>query len=417
MKKKIFVVFVLIILNVKGQTLTFNSIDSLVSIGRFKKVKLFLENQKNTFLKYEKLAELSEVLDDNERAISFLEKALTLKEEYKVRVKLIKLYKKQKKYEKAIFLEEQILENDKGNQFIAYDLAKLYIKVGKAEKALVLLNFLVLTDDENANYSFYKARAYEVLAKYIKAIKYYKEAFFKDKEHFYAIKELAMYFAGIKAKDSLVFYIDKGLELRPEDIDLNRLKINELFREKKYDESLKLLMKIDSLQPNQHYTNKMIARCYYKLKDFKSARDYFEKALSIEKNDYKIYTYFGDMYFDEEQYDKARLNYYMATQTAKDSRSVEYLKEGEAYEKLKKYKKALNSYRISFEGNKKNYKALYKIAVLNDIIYNKDKKKAYRYYKEYFRKFKLSKAELTRNVSNRMKEIRKYYFKQGVVLK
>ena len=83
MKKKIFVVFVLIILKVKGQTLTFNSIDSLVSIGRFKKVKLFLENQKNTSLKYKKLAELSEVLDDNERAISFLEKALTLKEEYK----------------------------------------------------------------------------------------------------------------------------------------------------------------------------------------------------------------------------------------------------------------------------------------------------------------------------------------------
>ena len=81
----------MIILKVKGQTLTFNSIDSLVSIGRFKKVKLFLENQKNTFSKYEKLAELSEVLDDNERAISFLEKALTLKEEYKVRVKLIKL--------------------------------------------------------------------------------------------------------------------------------------------------------------------------------------------------------------------------------------------------------------------------------------------------------------------------------------
>lgn len=137
-----------------------------------KKWSYFLKIKKNTSLKYKKLAELSEVLDDNERAISFLEKALTLKEEYKVRVKLIKLYKKQKKYKKAIFLEEQILENDKGNQFIAYDLAKLYIKVGKAEKALVLLNFLVLTDDENANYSFYKARAYKVLARHVKAIKY-----------------------------------------------------------------------------------------------------------------------------------------------------------------------------------------------------------------------------------------------------
>lgn len=417
MKKKIFVVFVLIILNVKGQTLTFNSIDSLVSIGRFKKVKLFLENQKNTSLKYKKLAELSEVLDDNERAISFLEKALTLKEEYKVRVKLIKLYKKQKKYKKAIFLEEQILENDKGNQFIAYDLAKLYIKVGKAEKALVLLNFLVLTDDENANYSFYKARAYKVLARHVKAIKYYKEAFLKDDKHFYAIKELAMHYAGVKSKDSLVFYLDRGLKLRSEDIDLNRIKINELFRGKKYGESLKLLLKINSLQPNQHYTNKMIARCYYKLKDFKSARDYFEKALSIEKYDYKIYTYFGDMYFEEKQYDKARLNYYMATQIAKDSRSIEYLKEGEAYEKLKKYKKALKSCRIAYEGNKKNYKALYKIAVLHDIIYNKDKKKAYKYYKEYYRKFKSSNIELTRNVNNRMKEIRKYYFKQGIVLK
>ena len=60
-------------------------------------------------------------------------------------------------------------------------------------------------------------------------------------------------------------FTDIGLRLDSLHINLNRLKINELFRNKKYNKAIVRLKKLDSILPNNLYNKKMLGRSYFNI--------------------------------------------------------------------------------------------------------------------------------------------------------
>ncbi|WNW01603.1 tetratricopeptide repeat protein [Tenacibaculum sp. HL-MS23] len=416
MKKKILtIVLIISFFKVGAQTSTFITVDSLVHIGRYQKALIQLKKMPESYQSNKKIASIYSSIDNYKQASKYYEKALLLNNEYSVKVALGKSYQKEKKLQKAITVFEEITTTDSDNSLINYQLGKLYLQTKQPKKAKFIFEELIKKDESNANYHYQMAIVYTLLKKRDLKINSFLATYKNDNEHIKAIHQLAVAYTLLRDKDSANLFIDKGLKVNANHIALNRLKINNLYRNKKYLNAIDLLEKNDSLEPNEHYTKKMLGRSFFKLKDYEKARNNFKKALKIDRADFKSYTYLGDIDFAEKDYKSARFNYWFATYVGKEARDTEYYQLARAYKELGKAKEEMNAYRDAYEENFKNYRALFQLANTSENFY-KDKKIAYKYYKNYLNKFRTSDSLLTSQVKTRLKEIKKFYFLKGELL-
>lgn len=416
MKKRILIIVLVIgCLKVEAQTSAFKSVDSLLHIGRYQKALLQLKNMQPSFQSSVKIASVYSGVDNYKKAITYYEKALLLKEDYATQVKLAKTYQKEKRWSKAISIYESILKKDEDNLIVKYQLGKLYLKVKKASLAKSVFIDLLKKDAKNGNYHYQLGLAYAMLKKRNLKINSFLKAYKYDKEHIKAMHQLAVAYILLRDKDSSNIFINKGLKVAPNHFELNKLKINDLYRRKEYLPAISLLEKIDTLKPNEHYTQKMLGRTLYKLKDYEGAKKYFKKATKLDRNDFKAYTYLGDIDFDQKDYRGASFNYLYASVVGKEPRDTEYYQLARVYKELGKPKKEIDFYKKAYQENGRNFRALYQLAFTTENYYE-DKKIAYKHYKNYIDRFETKDSLLTSQAKTRVKEIKKYYFLKGDVL-
>jgi tetratricopeptide (TPR) repeat protein len=216
-------------------------------------------------------------------------------------------------------------------------------------------------------------------------------------------------------KDSTYLFINKGLELAPNNESINRIKVNQLYRERKYEETIPILLKLDSIKKMNLFNNTMLGKAYYNLDDFENAKVRFEKVVKIDTEAYKNFTYLGHIAMKQKKFKSAMFNYYRATATGKVKRDEEYYGLANAYYEMKRPKIALKFYEKAYEENFKNYKAKFQIAKITDALY-KDKKMAYKHYKKYEERFLDSDKVMSAFVLKRISAIKKDYFMKGETL-
>lgn len=415
MRKTLIIAFVCLFIKVEAQTSTFKTIDSLLQFGRYKKALLILENKPHSFLKYKKTAFIYDAIDEVKKATKYYEKALQFKDDYTVKTKLATAYKKQKSLQKAIVIFEEIVKKDTGNLLIKYNLGKLYLQTQQPKKAKEILQNLIKKDPKNANYSYQLGLVYLQLKKRNLKINNFLSAYKKDSTHFKSIEKLARSFTKLRFRDSALIFIDKGLQINPNHISLNKLKINDLYRKKKFKKAIEKLLHIDSLQKNEHYTQVMLGKSYFSLKDYENAKMYFFKASKLDYEDFKSHTYLGDIFLLENNLKGAEFNYAIATIKGKKPRDKEFLGLAKVYEKKMLPKQVLESYKKAVAENSKNNEALYLLAKQSDNYY-KDKKIGYKLYTKYLNYFKGKDVTIDSFVSNRIKNIKKDFFLKGQTL-
>jgi len=415
MKKIISLIILCGMLRVEAQTSTFFKVDSLLSIGRYKKALLLLNNEESSFLANKKKATIYDVLDNHKKATFYYKEALVFKDDYQTNVRLGKSLKKSGKKKEAIFVFEQIIKKDLGNLLVKYELGKLYLQTKQILKAKKVFEELIKKDIGNANYSYQLASVYTLLKKRNLKINTLLEVHKKDTTHLMAIVKLAKEYVKLRDKDSTKLFVEKGLQLNSERLDLNRMKINRLYSNKEYEKAVVLLNYIDSLAPNEHYTQKMLGRCYYKLKELDNAEKYFKLATEIDGEDYNGYTYLGDVYFEKNKIKSAMFSYRMASYVGKEPRDKAYLGLAKVYTEMKLPKRTLEQYRKAVAENHKNFQALFLLAKFSEDYY-KDKKIAYNLYEKYISSFEGKFKENDEFVKYRIKKIKKDYFLKGEIL-
>lgn len=412
MKTKIAIIilwFFLIGLNAQKET---ELIDNLINQGRYQKALKELRLLPDSFNKNYKIATIYDVLDNHRKASSYFKKALIFKDDYNTKVKLGKSLLKDKRIREVVALYEDICFKDPENLIAKYTLGKRYLQIKKFTKAREIFKQLIIADKENANYYYQYALSNPQPKKIFKRIDYYLLAYKKDNQHFNSIEKLARGFTTIKDRDSALVFIDKGLVLRPNHIDLNRLKINSLFRKKNYEESISLLKHIDTIQPNEHYTHKMLGRCYFNLEKYVEAEKHFQKASKLDIEDYSSMTFLGDIAMMNKQPRMALVYYMSGTTRGKKKRDRAYMGLANVFSEMKMPRNVLESYESAWEDNSKNYKALFGLAKQSDNYY-KDKKIGYKLYKIYKSRFEGKDSITDKFVDNRIKEIKKKYFLKG----
>jgi tetratricopeptide (TPR) repeat protein len=416
MKKKILIVLLFVIIKVEAQTSTFSAIDSLFAKGRYKLALQELDKKQPSFLSNYKKAVIYESIDNYKKSVQFLENAVAFKEDENAKLKLAKNYRRLKQTQKAILIYEEILAKDSLNLVLQYQVGKLYLITRKPEKAETIFKYLISKDDTNANYSYHLGLAYALKGQRDPMINSFIDTYVKDTLHLKAVVQLAKSFKKLNDKDSTQLFIDKGLTLSKNHIDLNKLKINQLFTDKKYQETIPLLLNLDTIDKKDTYSTTMLGRSYYNIDSLEKAKKYFTKLAFLDDKDFESNTYLGHIAMKEKDYNVARLNYMMATFKGKEKRDEAYYGMATMYYETKKPKKAMNAFEEAYKENRSNYRALYQLAKLSDDYY-KEKKIAYRHYNAYIERFYDSDKDIAAFVRSRIKEIKKDYFLRGESLK
>lgn len=372
------------------------------------------ELDKNTpsFLSNYKKAVIYESIDDFKKAAEFLEKALVFKEDENVKLKLAKNYQRLQILDKSIKIYEEILAKDSLNLVLKYQLGKLYINTKKGDKAISIFKYLIDNDVLNANYSYQLALAYALKNDRDQMINSFIATYKKDTLHLKAITNLATSFQKLRDVDSTQLFVAKGLAIDKDHINLNRLKINQLFRDEKYKEAIPFLLNLDSIDKKDTYSKSMLGRTYYNLDSLEKAKTYFKKVYSLDREDFKARTYLGHIALKEKDYKSATFNYMMATYIGKQKRDEEYYGLATVNYEKKEPLLAIHNFGKAYAENSKNYKALFQLAKLTDDYYE-DKKMAYKLYLKYY-KYHTNRDEGMANfVKGRIKDIKQEYFMKG----
>ncbi|UAM97064.1 tetratricopeptide repeat protein [Polaribacter litorisediminis] len=416
MKKKILIVVLFVMVKVEAQTSTFAVSDSLFAKGRYQLALKELDKSAPSFLSNYKTAVIYESIDNYKKAANFLEKALTFKDDEKTKLKLAKNYRSLKLSQKAIPIYEDILAKDSLNLVLKYQLGKLYIINRKPKKAITTFQYLIKNDLENANYSYYLGLAYALNGERDPMINSFIDTFEKDTLHIKSITRLAKSFHKLKDVDSTQLFVNKGLVISPDDFDLNQLKINQLFKEKKYKETLPFLLNIDTLYTKDTYSINALGKVYYNLDSLEKAKKYFTKLSYLDPEEFKANTYLGHIALQQKDYKVARMHYVMASFKGKRSRDEEFYGMATVYYEMKKPQQAIRAFENAYKENTRNYRALYQLAKLSDDYY-KEKKIAYKHYIKYIETFYETDEGMSAFVRSRIKEIKKEYFLRGESLK
>lgn len=412
MKKEILIVLLFTILKVEAQTSTFSVVDSLMDSGRYKLALQELDKKIPTFLSNYKKALIYESIDNYKKTAEFLEKAIVFKGDEKAKLKLAKIYQRLKITNKAVKIYEEILAKDSLNLVLKYQLGKLYLNTKVADKAVFIFKYLIDNDALNANYSYQLALAYAIKNDRDRMINSFIATYKKDTLHIDAIEHLAASFKKLNDIDSTQLFVEKGLAIDKNHINLNRLKINQLFREEKYKEIIPILLNLDSIDKKDTYSMSMLGRTYYNLDSLKIAKKYFTKLIDIDKEDYKSYTYLGHILLKEKNYKFAALHYRMATYIGKDKRDEEYYGLATVHYEQQEPLLAITNFEKAYLENTNNYKALFQLAKLTDDYYE-DKKMGYKLYKKYIRSQYSKDKQISNYVERRIKDIKNDYFMKG----
>ncbi len=386
------IVFKLLILNAQG--------NYLEAINR-------LQKQQDSFEKFQKLGKIYDDTGFDSKAIQYYQKALELKPDIVTMNRLAKVYVRYGKPAAAIKVRLKINILDSTDYRNRYDLASLYAQSGRKDTAIVILQKLSEIDPYNPNYP-YKIGLYSNNMN--QKLDAFLEAYHRDPQHKKTLMMLVKNYKRIKFLDSADYYLQKGLQLYPNDTKFLRQKVIATYRKKQYQTMLKTLQKLDSL----HYYDDLFVKkntglAYLMLRQYDTAEKYIREALKLDGRDAVLYYYLGKIYQATGQLIKARLYFLSAIGLKKPDIDKEYFELGMIAKARKQYRTAFKQFKKAYRNNHKNDDALLQMAILSEEVL-KQLDKALQYYETYFSDFASKNKDKTAFVKSRIKALKQQLF-------
>ncbi|MDX1830315.1 MAG: tetratricopeptide repeat protein [Lutibacter sp.] len=404
------------VLKTEAQSSVFTFVDNLLLQGNYKKALVLLDKQQpKTIELYNKTANIYETIGNYNKAIEYYKKALLIQEDSKIKVKLGNAYKSAGLISDAILIFEKIIKKDSSNLLVDNSLGKLYLMKNQPKKAEKIYRFLKKKDSLNPNYPYQLAKSLAKQHKNLAMGQSYLDAYDLDTLHFKSIYELAKFFKTLNYKDSTMLFIDKGLKIDSTNVNFIQLKATELYYSKEFKKSLNFLNRLDSLGFESVNTYQMVGMCYYNLKEYNLAEEYYKKALKLDRTNPKILYRLGTLYYEQKKPKLAKIYLFQSIMYGKGDLDKQYFLSGVIAREENNLKLALRLFEDSYKNNRDNYKALFQWAIVSDVFY-KNKKIALKLYQNYFNQFKNKDKEITEYVVNRIKEIKKQYFIEGEIV-
>ncbi len=213
-------------------------------------------------------------LDQQEKAVELLEKAITLFDEddrINLLFELADVYDDYEEFDKIFDCLKLILEYDPNNEEALYKICFWTDFTGRNEESIRLHQEIINEYPYNDLAWFNLAAAYQGLKLYEKSVDAYKYALVINEKFDYAYRNMA----------------DAYIRLR------------------KYKDAIEALEKVVELSRPEDVIYEAIGHCYDKIKNYAQARFYYRKASHLNPDDAKLYYKVAGTYINETNWNQA----------------------------------------------------------------------------------------------------------------
>ncbi|GCD10047.1 tetratricopeptide repeat protein [Clostridium tagluense] len=309
---------------------------------------------KEEFKYYYRIAEIYfNLLEENELALEICKKALKTGKKTVDLYKLLgQVYNELGDYDKAVQSFEDALKLGEDSDvyfFRGITLCNLAMEVTNFDEAESLYNKAINDydrainlDTENIILYFKKAELlYEVFGESKEAIKTYKEILKLDSENEEVCIKTAKLYAELGDNQKQEFYYIEALKINSNNLEANESLADYYHENNKYEKALTYINKAIELNSDENWLQLAQGECYCELKEYDKALEVYDTILKNQNNE-QAYDYRGDVYVALQQYDKAIGDYLKFIKLKPDAPGV-YYRLGLAYKKNGEYIKAMES--------------------------------------------------------------------------
>lgn len=289
-------------------------------------------------------------------------------------------------YTKAVVQYRATLNKNPELDIARYEMGKLLLKIKQYQAALEAFTTLVAKKEGNPEYFYYLGRVQESISNTNEANNNFRQAIRLDSTHLRSIYSLGKFFVLNQEKDSVLKYVDKGLEFYEEDVSLINLKALAFFNNGQFSQALPHFERLLELGEEKPFVYKKLAHCYLMNLETEKAYLTYRQLLKFQDFEADAYSGFAEVFLKEQQLDSAQ---FYIKKSIKERRVVfdkEYRDLGRIARLKGKTKQALDHYRKSWEENKSNQFVYYQVCTLADEYY-KDPETKLSYYEKLLEQY------------------------------
>ena len=271
-------------------------------------------------------------------------------------------------YDKAILQYENLVRAHPNLEVPRFELGKLFLKTDKFQEAGFQFNDLIKEGSPNPEYYYYLGMSFIEQGNFEEGIQYLKSAYSLDNEHLRSIFQLGKYYVSQQEKDSVLLYVDKGLNFYPHDVSLINLKALALFNNNEYSKAMGLFEKLIELGENKPYIFEKLGECYTAAWEFDKAKRAYEILLNFEESASSAYKGLGYVYWKERKLDSAAVFFNKAIEAKKPNLATEYRALATLAREQNDLEEAKEYYTLAFAEDKSDYRLYYQICTMVDQL-------------------------------------------------
>lgn len=288
---------------------------------------------------------------------------------------------------------EKFLLKEPDNIAANTNLASIYRSGYQIEKAFGLYKKLHTMDTTNAEYLRQMADCREATEQLSEALELLKLAYLIDENNLMVIYDLTKLYVNSKQFDTTIAIIDKAVEQYPNEGLLYARRGDAHYGKNHHYRSVPDYKKAIELNYKSYLTLQRLGAGLFSIERFSEAKEVLEQLITKDTLDYKVCIYLGNIYNELKEPDKGILFFDKATDLISPSPlilSSIYTGKAASFNKKGDYRKQIEMLETRQDILPSRYKSEMYLLEIADV-YEKDlndRKKAIKYYEEYFEKIK-----------------------------
>lgn len=206
------------------------------------------------------------------------------------------------RYKEANMTLSRMVKTDTAAVPAWFEMINNYRQLGNIEQAVICCKRIIKLQPANRYFKLQLAGLYYNQEDYASALEILEPLWLSDTGNLYLNRQIANCYNELKVADSAILYFSRTLMLDPEDVSSISKLINLYLKKKEFPVALMVAMgylRTDSLNPA---ILRLTGYCYYLLKDYENAENYFLKSLEAGDDSRFLLKYLGLCYYKTERY-------------------------------------------------------------------------------------------------------------------
>ena len=308
--------------------------------------------------------------------------------------------------EKADKQYEGVVRHYSGMEVAQYEWGTLLIKFNKSAKAKMLFLELIQKNSSNPEYYYQLGKAVEKIEGTEKSLPYHKNAVTIDSTHLRSIFQIGKYYVKKRNKDSVLYYVDKGLAFYPEDVSLINLKALAYFNNKEFPKCIPYFEQLLALGEHKKYMYMKLAYAYFRTWEFEPSKKAYKTAIQMNGNDNDGEAFFelAQVFRKNREIDSAQYYLKKSIEVQKPNFFRQYEGLAQTYRVQGNLSQSLYYYTLAHKEAPDEARVFYQICAVKEQI-KKDTKASLSCYEDFLANYK-DEPYLPQIVAKRIRELK-----------